>query len=215
MKKQFLISLAVVVILAPQISFAAWWNPLTWSNPVKVTTQSRTDGTHLFGGTATSTATTTGVIERVVEKTVFKDRIVTKTIDSPVLIAEIQKLKDDNSQLEATSTAKDSRILELKNQLSQLQLGIEELQTQHEDNMKKLTDECTATMRKLYIDINAQVTQAALDSMNRSLELQLQHIRAQIPSPATPSAQQVQDALSAACSAQGGYLMGDVCRTSR
>ena len=37
MKKQFLTSLALIIVLIPQVTFAAWWNPFTWFQ--KPTTQ--------------------------------------------------------------------------------------------------------------------------------------------------------------------------------
>lgn len=99
MKKQFLVSLALAVILAPQISFAAWWNPFTWFKkpaapvvPKAVQVVSTTPAALTKEKSNAKVATTTSKVTK--ETMVSKPKITLQTITADQS-TEIEKLRKE------------------------------------------------------------------------------------------------------------------------
>lgn len=99
MKKQFFISLAIAVLLVPQVSLAAWWNPLTWfKKPVAPPFAKVVQVATTTSQTNPAVTNPTPAAKKETPATVVKYKVTppTKTVDQS---DEIEKLKKEVEEL--------------------------------------------------------------------------------------------------------------------
>lgn len=81
-------------LISPIKSDAAWWNPKTWFSDQVVSP--------VLVSPAVETVEIPVEIEMAVEKPVIQEKIVTKLVDNPKLLEQIESLKKENLQLRSS-----------------------------------------------------------------------------------------------------------------
>jgi len=123
MKKLFFIAIFCGILL-PYFALAAWWNPMTWFEQKNEAAEVKNEAmliTPKTIQTSTSSPVNEKVVEKIIEKPVIKEKLVTQTItvDNPELQIKINSLITENSNLQ-------SQINTLKNQLNSCKTNLYE-----------------------------------------------------------------------------------------
>lgn len=104
--KQIFVIFALTIFIVPQITFAAWWNPVSWFKK-NIDETSKVETTIMETPTNTVTPTSATTQESVAPKVIHDTKIIEKpviqtiTVQDPVLQKQINDLLADNAILKS------------------------------------------------------------------------------------------------------------------